>query len=135
MKAKLAVLFVCLSGVLFLSYLFLLPKAEERLLEGNIETQLEQAIEKEGSYRLSLGEGGHCYWLRPTHDGENYLVEIAEINSTKDCLGDIVSKKTITSQSPISYDGGCLCGKGCSVETEKDEEGIVNLKVFSCEKK
>jgi hypothetical protein len=101
-------------------------------LKGSLENQIERAIKSEGSYRLALGNGSHCYWIRPTHNGTNYLVEIREYSSSNSCFGDLIEIKTIVVDGPVNVNGRCVCGKICDFETKKVGDAV-HLNLITCE--
>ncbi len=134
-KSNRWILFLVAIIILAASFVILSPlSGGPKELSGSIDKQISDAISKDGQYKLNLDAKDACYWIKPGHDGENYLVEIMKINASQSCLGDIVSKETVISDYPVNYAGGCVCGSGCRIETKKETDGVLTLKLVSCEK-
>jgi len=82
------------------------------------ETDLVFAIEKlisgEDEIILEITESDVCYWIRPTHDGKNYLLEIKKYQSTTGkCFGSVVDEYHITLEHGMNIigDTDCLCSE------------------------
>ena len=123
---KFIFILIILLGLIFsISYLFtsLTPLEKIRLgivkLPGSIktETNVELAIQGlvSGKDRtlISPVEGDICYWIKPTHNGTHYLLQINEYKSTLErCIGFPLGKEEIILDHGINILGGnsCVCG-------------------------
>jgi hypothetical protein len=71
-----------------------------------------------------VSEESKCYWIVPSYDGENYVVEI-NIYEDKEpkCLGTPIKTETIKVENFVSVENQkCICGK--NIKIVKIEGGI-----------
>jgi len=74
-----------------------------------------------------------CYWITPSYNGTNYLLEIREYDSpTKDCVGTFINQTDIVIDKPgnIMGDTSCICG-GKEYLIKKLSEGDLTNFVIS----
>jgi hypothetical protein len=91
---------------------FIIPSVRT---ESEIKSTLEDlSKEEKGEINLDFKKSNTCYWIRPTVNETNYLIEITEYETsanTKGCMGLPKGKKYIVVDKPINLQGNdCVCG-------------------------
>lgn len=101
-----------------------------RSVEGDVSQQIRKISQEEGNYKLSLN-GSKCYWIRPTHNGTHFLIEISKHNTTDSCHGFTLNKKEIVLDEPVNIRGKCVCGDYCNFKMQR-KNGTKYLEMVKC---
>lgn len=118
---------VILFSVIFsLSFLFTSLTPSKNILlaltkpikTGQTETDVTLAIKRlidgQDEIFVKTTDSNICYWIKPTMDETNYLLEISEYENTEDmkgCIGILKSTEYIVLDHPINLRGiDCICG-------------------------
>jgi hypothetical protein len=87
---------------------------------------------EQGAVAISGLSESTCFWITPSHNGENYTLIIREYNSpTKDCVGKLINKTEIVTGIPINIQGdtSCICGGEQYLVEKLSEKGLTNFKI------
>ncbi|MFB6088283.1 MAG: hypothetical protein ABEK36_00730 [Candidatus Aenigmatarchaeota archaeon] len=121
-KHKLLIIgLIALCTLFLLIYFFPNIFISYRKVEGNVSQQISEMVRNEGNYRLSLN-GKKCYWIRPTHNGTHFLIEVTKHNTTDSCYGLTLDRKKIVMEEALDIKGKCVCGNYCDFKVMKRNE-------------
>lgn len=92
----------------------------------DVRSAVEQSIISKDKILLAPKDKDICYWIKPTHNGTHYLLQMIEYKSTLGkCLGSKLSEKVIVLNRGINILGGksCVCGNEI-YELELEADGL-----------
>lgn len=112
---------IILSILVVISLIFLIGNirtghfSQSMRIESDIKTSLEDLSKKnEGEINLNVKKSNACYWIRPTVNETNYLIQITEYETSdkiKGCMGIPKETRYIVVDKPINLQGNdCVCG-------------------------
>jgi len=81
-------------------------------IETNLVSAVEKLISGKNEIIVEITDSNVCYWIRPTHNEKNYLLEIKKYQSTTGkCIGLVVDESHIALEHGINIlgDTDCLC--------------------------
>lgn len=89
-----------------------IPSSTE--MKTDVELAILDLIKRgEGRALVKLSEKERCYWIRPTHNGTHYLLQILEYRSViGSCMGIVRNEREIVLDRGVNILGGsgCVCG-------------------------